>query len=71
MTLEIQVLSWDGHKNVAGLYMLFGFLPSPLDNRECIWNRDYIISTPVQNIATATPEADISLMIEFTDIVYV
>jgi len=32
MTLEIQVLVWDGHKNVAGLNRLLGSQPSPLDN---------------------------------------
>jgi hypothetical protein len=29
--LEIQVLGWDGHKNVAGLNLLMGS-PPPLDN---------------------------------------
>jgi len=28
MTLEIQVLAWDMHKNVAGLNRLMGFQPS-------------------------------------------
>jgi hypothetical protein len=32
MMLEIQVLVWDRHKNVAGLNRLLGFQPSPLDN---------------------------------------
>jgi hypothetical protein len=32
MTLEIQVLAWDRHKNVAGLNRLMGSQPSPLDN---------------------------------------
>jgi hypothetical protein len=32
MTLEIQVLAWDRHKNVAGLNWLMGFQLSPFDN---------------------------------------
>ena len=32
MMLEIQVLAWDGHINVAGLNRLMGSQPSPLDN---------------------------------------
>ena len=32
MTLEIQFLAWDRHKNVAGLNRLIGFQPSSLDN---------------------------------------
>jgi hypothetical protein len=32
MTLEIHVLAWDRHKNVAGLNRLMGSQPSPLDN---------------------------------------
>ena len=30
MTLEIQVLTWNRHKNVVGLNGLMGFQPSPL-----------------------------------------
>ena len=30
--LEIQVLAWDKHNNVAGLNQLMGSLPSPHDN---------------------------------------
>jgi len=30
MTLEIQVLAWDRHKNVVGLNQLMGSQPSPL-----------------------------------------
>ena len=33
MMLEIQVLSWDRHKNVVGSNQLMGSQPSPLDNR--------------------------------------
>jgi hypothetical protein len=32
MTLAIQVLVWDRHKNVAGLDQLMGSQPSPFDN---------------------------------------
>ena len=32
MTLEIQVLAWDRHKNVVGLNRLMGSQPSPLEN---------------------------------------
>jgi hypothetical protein len=32
MMLEIQVLAWDRHKDVAGLNRLMGSQPSPLDN---------------------------------------
>ena len=32
MTLEIQVLYWDRHKNVALLNRLLWFQPFPLDN---------------------------------------
>jgi len=32
MTFEIQVLSWDRHKDVVRLNRLKGFQPSPLDN---------------------------------------
>jgi hypothetical protein len=32
MTLGIQVLPWDRHTIVAGLSLLMGSLPSPLDN---------------------------------------
>ena len=32
MTLEIQVLTWYRHKNVAGLNQLIGSKPSPLEN---------------------------------------
>jgi hypothetical protein len=32
MTLEIQVLAWDRHKNVAELNWLMGFQLSPFDN---------------------------------------
>ena len=32
VTLEIKVLAWDRHKNVAGLYRLVGSQPSVLDN---------------------------------------
>jgi hypothetical protein len=32
MTLEIQVLAWDRHKNVVELNQLMGSQPSPLDN---------------------------------------
>jgi hypothetical protein len=32
MTLEFQILSWDRHKNVAGLNWLKESQPSPLDN---------------------------------------
>ena len=32
MTLEIQVLAWERHKNVAGFNWLMGSQPSPLDN---------------------------------------
>jgi hypothetical protein len=31
MMLEIQVLAWDSHKNVAELKWLIGSQPSPLD----------------------------------------
>jgi hypothetical protein len=31
MMLEIQVLAWDRHKNVAGLNQLIVSQPSPLD----------------------------------------
>jgi hypothetical protein len=30
MTLEIQVLAWDRHNNLAGLKRLMGSQPSPL-----------------------------------------
>jgi hypothetical protein len=30
MMLEVQVLAWDRHKNVAGLNWVIGFQPSPL-----------------------------------------
>ena len=32
MTLKLQVLAWDNHKNVAGLNRLMGSQLSPLDN---------------------------------------
>jgi hypothetical protein len=32
MTLEIQILVWDRHKNVVELNQLMGFQPSPLEN---------------------------------------
>ena len=32
MTLEIQVMTWDRHKNVVGLNWLMGSHLSPLDN---------------------------------------
>ena len=32
MTLEMQVLAWDRHKNMAGLNWLMGSQPSPLNN---------------------------------------
>ena len=32
MMLEIPVLAWDSHKNVAGLNQLIGSQPSLLDN---------------------------------------
>ena len=32
MTLEIQTLAWDRHKNVAGLNQIIGSQPSPLGN---------------------------------------
>ena len=35
MTLEIQVLAWDRHKNVEGLNWLMGSQSSPLDN--CVY----------------------------------
>ena len=42
MTLEIQVLAWDRHKNVAGLNRLKGSQPSsPVDN--WITNNTYIV----------------------------
>ena len=34
MTLEIQVLAWDRHKNVAGLNWLMGSQPWPLDTAD-------------------------------------
>jgi hypothetical protein len=33
--LEIQVLTWDRHKNVAGLSQFMESIPSPLDNWDC------------------------------------
>jgi len=32
MTIVIQVMAWDRHKNVAGLYRLLGSQPFSLDN---------------------------------------
>ena len=32
MTLEIQTLAWDGHKNVAGLSKLMAMLTTSLNN---------------------------------------
>jgi hypothetical protein len=32
MTLEIQVLTWDRHRNVMGLNRLMGSQPAPLYN---------------------------------------
>jgi hypothetical protein len=32
MTLEIQILTWDRHKDVVGLNQLMGSQPSPFDN---------------------------------------
>lgn len=32
MTLKIQVLAWDRHKNVAGLNLVMGSQHSPLNN---------------------------------------
>jgi hypothetical protein len=32
MKLEIQILTWDSHRNVAELNMLMRSQPSPLDN---------------------------------------
>jgi hypothetical protein len=34
--LEIQVLTWEGHKNVAGFNQLMGSQPSHLDNQKTI-----------------------------------
>ena len=32
MTLEIQVLAWDRHRNMEGLKRFIGSQPSPIDN---------------------------------------
>jgi hypothetical protein len=49
MTLEIQVLAWDRHKNVAGLNWLIESQPFPLDswifNGNTYINKQYKICT--------------------------
>ena len=51
MTLEIQVLACDRHKNVMGLNRLMGFHPSPFDNWISDNHRDisaFLINNPLE-----------------------
>jgi hypothetical protein len=47
MTLVIQILAWDRHKNVAGLNSLMRSHPSPLDN--WIYNSNTYINKGKKN----------------------
>jgi hypothetical protein len=44
MALEIQVLAWDRHNNVAGLKRLMGSQPSPSNN----WISIYMYVLPLE-----------------------
>jgi hypothetical protein len=44
MMLEIQVLAWDRHKNVAGLNQLIVSQPSPLDKAIVCTDHDIVLS---------------------------